>query len=301
MPIRKTQNSLRHGLKALSKEFLSRWKMKNLVEIKMMKLVSEKRPDTRLQLRVSTGRLLGFVMLVASMSIPALAEQAGDAKQSVSGIPFRYQSYANAVGLRLRMPGKERITAAGKLARYSGDQEQTEAVTVTWEFPLKIRLDLPNEVLAFDGANSKQIVPEDSKGAETIQVLLEDTLEGFLAFGGRRGSSRDMRSGYRLLDAKPEDSCMDIVHVVYPEAFRKGQTVEKAYWFNCQTKLLGVVTYPSLSGGRVHIVVEDWRDIEGEKVPFRIERWEEGKLMLRLTLDEAVVSAGAEDGAFGGK
>lgn len=301
MPIRKTQNSIRHELKALSKAFLSRWKKKNLVEIKMMKPVNEKRPDNRLRLRVLTGRLLGFVMLIASMAIPALAEQAGDAKQSLRGIPFRYQVYADAVGMRLRRPGKERITAEGKLAHFNGGQEQTDFVEVTWEFPLKMRLETATGLLTFDADGSEPRVPEDSKSAAALEVLLEDSVEGFLAFSGRRGSSRDMGSGYRLSDAKPEDSCMDIIHAVYPDVLRKGQTVEKAYWFNCQTKLLGVVTYPSLSGGRVHIVVEDWRDIEGEKVPFRIERWEDGKLKLRLTLDEVIISAGAEDGAFGGK
>ena len=74
----------------------------------------------------------------------------------------------------------------------------------------------------------------------------------------------------------------------------------KTYWFNSETKLLGMVGYLSASGDQVDVIIDDWRDVDGEKVPFLIERWENSKLMMRLTLSSATVTAASDDGTFGG-
>jgi hypothetical protein len=266
----------------------------------MMNRINRKLPP---QVREQFKQILcsiSLVIMVPLMTIPLISQEIGTARQGPSMIPFSYQSYAGAVGTRFCIAGKERITAAGKLSRYVGGRERTEAVTVTWQFPLQLRLDLPDAVLTYDVFQPGQLLPQDSTRAEAMQVLLQDSVEGFVVLGGKQGSSRNLGSGYRLPDAKPEDSCMDIIHAVYPDAFRNGKTVDKAYWSDCRTKLLGVVTYPSLSGARIHVIVDDWRDIGGEKVPFRIERREDGKLTMRLTLDNVVISSAAKDGAFGG-
>ncbi len=76
--------------------------------------------------------------------------------------------------------------------------------------------------------------------------------------------------------------------------------LQKAYWFDSHTKLLGVVGYTSSSGIPTHIVIEDWRDVGGEKVPFRIERWENNKRVLQINLESAAVLDGAEDGILEG-
>ena len=82
--------------------------------------------------------------------------------------------------------------------------------------------------------------------------------------------------------------------------FAKRQPILKSYWFDSSTKLLGVVAYTSSSGVAIHVVISDWRDVSGEQIPFRIERWEDNKLTIRLILDSAAVTAGASDGMFGG-
>jgi hypothetical protein len=243
-----------------------------------------------------------FLMFImgALMVVPASGEDVKSGRQHLKGISLRFQAYSSAVGLRLRFVGKERITATGTLLSYTGDLETKEAATIIWQFPQKIRMDFAGKVMKYDGNKAKQTIPADSKKAEALQVLLEDSLEGFLAIDGTRGSSRDMGSGYRLPNARPENSCMDIIHMSYQDAFSKRKKIDKAYWFDCNTKLLGTVTYLCPLGSRIHVVVEDWRDIAGEKIPFRIERWEEGQLTMRLTLDEATISAGVEDSTFEG-
>jgi hypothetical protein len=241
------------------------------------------------------------VLLITPLIAQAVAQEVRKTRDGVKGIPFRYQSYAQAAGMRFRYPGKERITATGKLVRYGAGLESATSAAIIWEFPLKVRLDLPDEVLTFDANNTKNTVPTDIQSGEVLQMLLEDSLEGFLGIVGSRGSSRDMGSGYRLPDANPEDSCMDIVHTAYPNAFNDRKIIEKIYWFDCKTKLLGTVTYLSSSGSRVLVVISDWREVAGELLPFGIDRWEDGKLTLRLTMDEATISAAAVDSTFEGK
>ena len=93
---------------------------------------------------------------------------------------------------------------------------------------------------------------------------------------------------------------IDIVQTTYADVFRDGKPVVKTYWFDSETKLLGFVGYLSASGEQVDVIMDDWRDVDGEKVPFLIERWVNGKLMMRLTLMSATVTAATDDGMFGG-
>ena len=237
--------------------------------------------------------------MMAMMAMISMA-QPGISSQRLGWIPFRFETYAHAVGQRLKGPGKERISATGTLERFSGNDSATGPVRIVWEYPLKIRLDRGGKVLVVNRKIPRTAASIDQTAIDTVQTLLEDSVEGLLAIGNDIGVTRNMGSGYRLVNAAPDNPSMDIVHMAYADLFHGGQMVEKAYWFNSQTKLLGVVSYKSPSGTRVHVVVDDWRDIEGDKVPFLIERYEDNRLILRVTLNSATVTAGVEDGAFGG-
>jgi hypothetical protein len=165
---------------------------------------------------------------------------------------------------------------------------------------MKIRLDQGGRPLIFDRSNPAQAVPGAPKVADTIQMLLEDSVEGLFALQDRRISRRYLGSGFRLEGATGSDPGMDVFLLEYPDAFREKQPILKSYWFDSSTKLLGVVAYTSSSGVATHVVIDDWRDVSGEQIPFRIERWEDNKLTIRLILDSAAVTAGANDGMFGG-
>jgi len=93
---------------------------------------------------------------------------------------------------------------------------------------------------------------------------------------------------------------VDVIQIIYLDAVRKGQNIAKTYWFNSWTKLLGLVGYTDPSGAVVNVIFEDWRDIQGEKIPFLIKRFENGNITMSLAISEATVSAGVEDGTFGG-
>jgi hypothetical protein len=207
--------------------------------------------------------------------------------------------YAIAVGQRLQKPGKEKIAVSGTITYFGEDLPRAEAIRITWQFPLKIRLDQDGIRLTFDRNNPAQTVPRAQKFRDTIQTLLEDSVEGLFALQKNRISRRYLGSGFRLEGAKESDPGMDVVLMAYPDNFRDKEPILKSYWFDSSTKLLGVVAYTSSSGAATHIVIDDWRDVAGEKLPCRIERWEDNKLMIRLILDSAAFMAGANDGTFG--
>lgn len=217
-----------------------------------------------------------------------------------SQTPMELKPYLIAPGQRLHKPGRERIEAAGNITYLEGDRPRVEPVRITWQIPLKVRLSRNGTWVGFDAGNPAQIVPRSPKVAETIQTLLEDSVEGLFALQKKRVSMRYLGSDFKLEGAKESDPGMDVVLISYPDRFREKQTTLKSYWFDSSTKLLGVVAYTSASGAATHTVIKDWREVSGEKIPFCIERWEDNRLAIRLVLDSVSVSAGANDGAFGG-
>jgi hypothetical protein len=243
-----------------------------------------------------------FLMLTAAVvfgnASMSWAREPENETPAFSGIPSRFKLYAHVVGQRLRKPGKERVVGVGTLVRYESDASEKEPVEVTWEFPLKLRLQYGEQKVVFDRNDPAKVIPPKQKDADATQILLEDSLDGFLSIARGGGVTRNLGSGYRMHNADSKDSCIDIIHLIYPDIFHDGKLISKAYWFNCQTKLLGVVTYATPSGSKVDVIISDWRDIQGEKWPFVIERYENGKLTMKLTLDSVTVGKAVDDGIF---
>jgi hypothetical protein len=245
--------------------------------------------------------LIFFALAVpVLMPPPSWAAQAEAPLVALNKIPFQYKGYAVVLGQRFYRPGKERITAQGTLTYFDGDQEVNEPIQIIRQSHLKIRLDQGGKVSIFDGNNTRPVLSGTEKVKDSLQVLLEDSAEGFIDLLQTTVTRRHLGTGFKLESAVESDPGMDVILMSYPDAFQNNTPIQKAYWFSSRTKLLGVVSYLSGSGRVNHIVIDDYRDIEGEKLPFRVERWEDGKLVMRLTLNEATLSAGAEDGIFGG-
>ena len=241
----------------------------------------------------------GALGICLMLSTPLLATPLTEPSVLLSQTPSELKPYAIALGQRLQQPGKEKIAVGGTITYFGEDPPRTEAVRITWQFPLKIRLDQNGIRLAFDGNNRGKAMSAARNAADTIQTLLEDSVEGFFALQKDRISRLYLGSGFKLEGAKGSDSGMDVVLMTFLDNFRGNEPILKSYWFDSSTKLLGVVAYTSSSGAVTHIVIDDWRDVAGEKFPFRIERWEDNKLTMRLMLDSAAFAAGSNDGSFG--
>jgi hypothetical protein len=243
--------------------------------------------------------LLMMAGVLWALMVPTRAGDPGKAGAAFNRASSDLKPYACAMGDRLQKPGKEKVSATGTISYFVNSQQQIEPLRITWQYPLKIRLEQNGNSLTFDRNNPTESVLGNQKTADTVQMLLEDSIEGFFALQHDRIAGRYLGSGFRLEGAKESDPGVDLLLIAYPDIFQNKKTIHKSYWFDSRTKLLGVVAYTS-PRGVTHVVIDDWRDVEGEKIPFHIERWENNKLSIQLKFDSATVSAGAEDGSLGG-
>jgi hypothetical protein len=242
------------------------------------------------------------VALIGAWTVLLFAVQA-DRREDVASMyrrtPSELKPFAVAPGQRLQTAGRERITAAGTIVFFGEGQKRTEPVRFTLQYPLKLRLDFRDSYWIVDRSGSVQGIKEDRNLTDAIQVILEDSVEGFFALQKGRISRRYLGSGFSLPGAYQSAAGMDVYVLTYPDAFRVGRTIQKSYWFDSRTKLLGVVAYLSPSGAANHVVLDDWRNVHGEQLAFRVERWEDGKLRMQLMLDSAAVAPAGANETFG--
>jgi hypothetical protein len=236
-------------------------------------------------------RALGALILMSPM---ALAGQP-DVLPVPSQMPLKLKPFLVASGQRLQKPGKERITMTGTLSHYGGAGERSEPVRITLQPPLKMQLEKGGNSWNLDRSRLQPDALDDPQVAAAFQMLLEDSVEGFFTLQEGRIARRHLGSGFRLEGARESDSSMDVLLLAYEDVLRGKGPVNKSYWFDSGTKLLGVVAYTSPTGSVVHSVVEDWRDVGEEKFPFRIERWEDSRLAMRLVLEAVSFSPRAMD------
>jgi hypothetical protein len=239
--------------------------------------------------------LLAAVLLISAANGQETSQQAG--YLPLNRVSAASQRFLLAAGLRLRRPGKERITVAGSIGR---GEASPLPVEITWEIPQKIRIDEGRAPVVFGGANPSR--DQDSSGI--LETFLEDSLEGFFTAEAGR-SVRFLGSGYRFRAPGSDGRSFEIIEVRASSRFRNGsQTTVKQYWFDARTRLLARVTYrvAEAPGSEfVEVFWSDWRDVQGEKIPFSVERKESGRTTLQLTFSSAFISPRADDGRFSGR
>lgn len=206
-----------------------------------------------------------------------------------------------ASGDRLQKPGAERLTANGSIQYNPSGATQATPVQITWQLPLQIRLDRGSSTVIYDGKNGAQRIPAGAQDADTIETLVEDSLEGFLRIQATGGSTRFLGEGFRDDSVKASATFFDIVQVLYPATFRGGQQSSKAFYFDSKTKLLARIEYEPRPGNRVQVNLSDWRNIQGTKLPFLVERRENNIVTMKLALSVAQTAQGTDDLPFTGR
>ena len=244
-------------------------------------------------------RCLAVLLIpIAFLRVFAQTPDPGLGYLSLNQLPSSVQRFFLASGTRLRRPGKERITAIGSVARNQG---QPSPVQVTWEVPRRIRIDEDAATVTFDRENPAQAIPGNKETADAIETLLEDSVEGFFA-NLRGGTTRFLGSGFRVRGAPPGSPSYDIVEVWTSSRLRGSEaTTVKRYWFDKRSKLLARVIYrsgPAAGGALVEVFWNDWQDVQGEKIPFTIERKEGGRTTLLVRISSAAISPQVADGRF---
>jgi hypothetical protein len=241
---------------------------------------------------------------------PVLAQVAVQSFQlehlQLGQLPPHCREYARTLGDRLLVKGKERVILAGTLSLPTAGVAAAN-VQVTLEPPNKIRIDnlTVASSVAFDGTtlakNNGAVAQQDYA---TIDSFSTDFTDLFLFSQLTGGASRLVTQGARLMDGgKPVDPPVycDVVHTTVSDTVRGmlRQTM-KSYCFNSTTKLLERVSYtdPNSPQTQVQTVYSNWQLIQGQRVPGKVARYENGSQVMLFQLAGATVGPTAADTAF---
>ena len=259
------------------------------------------------QMKHANLRFRGL-LLVALLSAAAFGQgqgqQSGKAPKfyRAETVPDRYRQVVDALGDRVKSAGKERVLLTGTLQL--GAQPAAPA-TVTLELPGRLRIEHAAgraRVLVFDLTESKGRAVIDDEDEELIESLGLDNAEQFLDQLDERASVRLLGHGFRLLNETGFGSSVDIYEVAVPMPSRRDKQVRiKHFMFDTQTGLMRRVAYTISKGGvsvRVETVLSDYAPIEGNNLPGRIVRRENGREVMRFQRTAAAISPRANDNAF---
>lgn len=209
-----------------------------------------------------------------------------------------------AIGNRLQAAGKERQVLGARFDRMVGGQMVSSVVALMTELPGMLRMEDPaqGQVTVFDGTRILTRVGSPGKTEEdAVESLLSDAVEGY--FYGQTNGSRAMLQGrgYRIADNRSANALSgvcDLLTVTGGLRVRTGQeTTQKTFCFDSVTHLPLVVSYER-GTTLVETRFSDWRLVQGEQIPWKIVRLENGAIEMTWTLTSASISPGVADGLF---
>lgn len=210
----------------------------------------------------------------------------------------------NQLGDRLERPGKERTAAIGAI-QFENDHTPRPVVLMS-EFPDRLRIGLTN------GSTEKNLIFDKdrprggSQLTETEEALLEtlvyDSSEHFFWAQAQQQAARFIGGRIRTDDGRSRDYSGPYydVYQLY-DSIKIGPTEQvrpKFYYFNSDTLLLERVVYQTNTQTNVEVLVSDWRNVNDQRVPHRIERIENGTSKFVLSVNSLNILRRLDDGTF---
>jgi hypothetical protein len=199
-----------------------------------------------------------------------------------------------ALGDRLERPGREQLMLSGTMARGGGGGPSH--VQLVRQFPSLLRAVEQSgggtSVVTFNGSAAAKAGGELTPSDEAlVETLVYDSAEGFFAAQARGANARHLGSRFRLDDgagtADPSAPAYDVYLIENEISLGGGPTRRaKLYYLNSDTLLLERVRYEVARGGdvvRVEVRLGDWQKSQGQNVPMRVERFEDGSPVFALT------------------
>jgi hypothetical protein len=263
-------------------------------------------------LRSSIVRTILMPALCLGMcAIPAMAQDKGASTSATSTalirpgqLPNSAYPYLTSLGERLTKAGKERLVMQATLS----DSKGSRSVRLIWELPGRFRYD--------EDGNSKPIIVDgkaEAKGnavlsaneLDTVETFLNDSPQGFFESLQSGAAYRFLGRGFRAAvepGRTSPASAHDIYQVAVPLDYEKAKSVRaKMYYFDSTSGLLSKVRYRVPRGSaivQVETILSDWVKVDGEFVPGRIQRNEDGKAATTVVSKGASASIAQEDGIF---
>lgn len=210
-----------------------------------------------------------------------------------------------ALGDRLEKPGKERLVMEGTLARAD---EQEVPVRLVIEPPRRLRVEFvgghgASGTLTFDeGRGGEQVSRLTGAERALIETLLYDTPERLFVSQEGRASTRFLGARFRLDDGVASNYSgpyYDIYQMT--DETTAGGRATKLFYVNSDTLLVERVRYTAQRDGvpvRVEVMLGDWHEAQGQRVPGRIVRTEDGAQTFALSLTSMSAVPGKQDGSF---
>lgn len=237
----------------------------------------------------------------------AVSGRSGKAYMRRGTLSPRLRSHLSALGNRLENPGRERLTITGALL--PSVEGRSREVLAVFEFPDQLRLVIQDRLQArlitFDGERAKAMANRFEPGEpELVETLAYDSAEHFFATQLQGKAMRFLGARFRSDDGSSPDYSgpyFDIYKIADQIKASGEERAAKLYYFNSDTLLLERVTYVINRDGsdvNVETKLSDWRVEDGQKVPRRIERLENGKSVFVVNLRTAQFGRRAEDGIF---
>lgn len=216
-----------------------------------------------------------------------------------------------ALGDRLERPGKERLILTGTLSRISGAQRETNPFRLISEFPRRLRLEeqigIQTQVTVFDGRevlkNSGRVNKTDE---DLVETLMYDTAESYFIGQASGAATRFLGSRFRLDSGEAADYAGPFYEIYQVgDEIQLGSSVreqDKFFYFNSDTLLLEQVRYEhgeDRGKARIEVRITDWQRAQGQRIPARIARFENGQEVLAFSIISVVVGPRvAGDGIF---
>jgi hypothetical protein len=259
---------------------------------------------------VAFGRLPGASTTIAMTNTTQTGISLGGVRRAAyvrrSNLSPKLVWHLKALGDRLERAGSERLSLTGTLRRAT--DSQAEEVSAIFEFPERLRLTLANEsrVITFDGEQVKATGnPLDAAEQDLIETLVCGSAEHFFNTQMEGQATRFLGSRFRLDDCSSPNykgPYYDVYKVTEQLKTAPEHTERaKLYGFNSETLLLERVTYEidrNGSGVKVEERLSGWTREQGQQVPRRLERLENGASVFVFTVRTAHLGQRVDDRIF---
>lgn len=230
------------------------------------------------------------------MTIYSLADgaEAPEAPAPKGRVAWLLEGVVDRGGSRFRQQGLERWTASVELRDSKGTELRSSIGTVM-EWPGKLALDAGSGKSVFTPGVTKK-TGLDEMSMLVAEVLLEDTLDGFLAQHFSGSSVRIAGTGYP--DPNRKGATHSVVTLRSPSRTKEGALIRaKQYWFDVATNQLVRVIHPEVG---VEVRLSDYSTINGNEFPKTITLLERGSPKYVFTVAIGLVSQKINDGMFEG-
>lgn len=196
-------------------------------------------------------------------------------------------------GDRFEKPGNERVSIVG--AFQAASDPAVLLVTVINEFPQRARLIFEDggrrQTIVFNHGEVKTTTPPTDVQQSLLEAVANDSVEHFFWTQIQGQATSSLGDKYRLDEGSSptyDGPYYDVYQLMDESNLNsESQPVPKFFYFNASTHLLERVVYQRFSedaSKRVEVLFKDWRKQNGQSVPFRIERFENGQRVFVFTV-----------------